>query len=593
MLLAIEICLTAIAVALAYVAPEFGAKWFEKCERQFGRLAQRRALAVVSVRLLALAARAALLPILPIPEPAIHDEFSHLLLADTLAHGRLANPTHPMWIHFETFHVNQKPTYASMYYPGQGLFLAAGQVIGGHPFWGVWFSTGLMCAAICWMLQGWLPPEWALLGGFLAVIRLATFSYWANTYYGGAVAAIGGALVLGALPRIRRRQRVRDALIMGLGLAILANTRPYESLFFSIPIGSALLFWMLKEKSPPFRLRLTHVVAPLSGLLAVTLFCMGYYFWRVTGSPFRIPYQVNIQTYHLLYFPWQNPEPQAIYRHAVMREFHLGAPVLGQFQWARLHPILLLLSKPLPIWIFYLGPLLTLPLSVAVFVNVRGIRCLFASRKTRFLLLVCGFTFIGLALPIYLPPAHYSAALTSAIFAIVLQAMRVLRMWHWNGRPAGRFLVRSVPVITVLLLLLIVAAPALHIPIPVTVVHTWYSQDVHNVDRARVLNPLQNTPGGHLVIVRYKPDHDVLDEWVYNGADIDGSKVVWARDMDATQNEELIEYFRNRQVWLLQPDETPAKLSPYFPSSKTVLNSEQLQASSRKNLWSLTADASD
>jgi hypothetical protein len=63
--------------------------------------------------------------------------------------------------------------------------------------------------------------------------------------------------------------------------------------------------------------------------------------------------------------------------------------------------------------------------------------------------------------------------------------------------------------------------------------------------------------------------------------------------MDATQNEELIEYFRNRQVWLLQPDETPAKLSPYLPSSKTSLNSEQLQTSSRKNLWSLTADASD
>jgi len=133
MFLAIEICLTAIAIALAHIAPELGANWFEKWEKRFGALARRRGLAVLSVGVLALTLRAALLPVLPIPEPAIHDEFSHLLLADTLAHGRMANPTHPMWIHFETFHVNQKPTYASMYYPGQGYFLLPARCSEGIP----------------------------------------------------------------------------------------------------------------------------------------------------------------------------------------------------------------------------------------------------------------------------------------------------------------------------------------------------------------------------------------------------------------------------------------------------------------------------
>src|SRR5437868_10952379 len=212
MLAAIEICLSAIAIALACTVPTLGAAVFKNIETGFGHLARRRRLAILSVGLAALAARLAVLPVLPVPVPAIHDEFSHLLIADTLAHGRVTNPAHRMWVHFETFHVNQKPTYASMYYPGQGFALAIGEVIFGHPFWGVWLSVGVMCAAICWMLQAWVPAGWALLGGFLAVMRLATFSYWANTYFGGAVAAIGGALVLGGRRRIKRRQRVRDGV---------------------------------------------------------------------------------------------------------------------------------------------------------------------------------------------------------------------------------------------------------------------------------------------------------------------------------------------------------------------------------------------
>jgi hypothetical protein len=65
------------------------------------------------------------------------------------------------------------------------------------------------------------------------------------------------------------------------------------------------------------------------------------------------------------------------------------------------------------------------------------------------------------------------------------------------------------------------------------------------------------------VIVRYQADHEPFAEWVYNEADIDASKVVWARDMDAKQNQELLGYFRDRQVWLFEPDQVPPKLRAY------------------------------
>src|SRR5437868_630455 len=255
----------------------------ELTERSLARLARRRTLSVIVVGLLALSLRATRIPVLKIPVPGIHDEYSYLLAGDTFAHGRLTNPTPPLWQHFETEHVNVQPTYMSMYPPGQGFFLALGELLG-HPWIGVLISCALMCAAICWMLQGWLPPGWALLGGILAALTLGTFSYWVNSYWGGAVAALGGALVVGALPRIRRRQRVRDAVLLAIGVAALANSRPYEGFVFVVPVAIALLAWMMGKKAPSLRVSLIRVVLPISAVLAITFAGMGYYFWRVSGS---------------------------------------------------------------------------------------------------------------------------------------------------------------------------------------------------------------------------------------------------------------------------------------------------------------------
>ena len=293
MLLVESICVLA-AVIGAFAFPSAGSRWFGILERRFSAFARHRALSVVAVGLLALALRAALLPILPIPEPIVHDEFGYLLAADTFAHGRLTNPTHPMWVHFETFSIIQKPTYQCFAQPTQGLVLALGQVAAGHPFWGVWLSVGLMCAAICWMLQGWLPPRWALLGGLLAIIRYGTFTYWADSYWGGAMGAIGGALLLGALPRIKRAPRVHNALLMGLGLAILATSRPYEGLVLSLPVAIALFMWLGSKQSPALRVTLHSTVLPLCLVLVLLGAGISYYCWRVTGNPLQLPYQAAV-----------------------------------------------------------------------------------------------------------------------------------------------------------------------------------------------------------------------------------------------------------------------------------------------------------
>jgi hypothetical protein len=564
-ILSIEFGLTAIAFGLSFCLPRLGSSFFPKIERRFGQLARRRGWSVALVGVSALLLRLAILPVWPIPFPVYTDDFSFLFAADTFAHGRLTNPTPAMWTHFETMHISMNPTYASMFFPAQGLTLGAGKVLFGHPWYGELCVMALMCAAICWMLQAWLPPTWALLGGLLAILRIGLFSYWINTFTGaGAVTALGGALVLGALPRLIRSVRIRDSLLLAIGLMVLALSRPYEGLLLSVPVCVALGRWAFFGKNRPSRVVLIRTCVPALVLIFAAGAWMAYYNYRNFGNPLTLPYTVNRATYAVApHFIWESPSPEPVYRYKAMRDYYMEIE-LPEFQ--KIHSVSGFLPqtmlKGLRTSLFFAEFALIPPLIM--------LRRVFLDRRIRFLVVCTLALTIGLIAEAGIRP-YYLAPFTAAFYAIGLQAMRHLRQWKPGGQPVGSTMLRFVVTLCIAMAALDLWARPLHLGIPNSPGASWSCECLGSpqpgAERANIQGELMRLKGKHLVLVRYGPHHDAGQEWVYNSADIDGSKVMWAREMDPSnnseQNAELIRYYKDRQVWLVQPDANPATLAPY------------------------------
>ena len=544
----IALVLTLVLALVALWKPTFGESTFPKVETWLSRLAERKTLVVCLMFFGVVAVRLAVLPLLPIPIPGIHDEFSYLLMADTFAHGRLANPTHPMWMSFETFHVNWFPTYSSMYPPAQGFVMAIGQLLG-NPWIGVLLSDAAMCAAILWMLQAWMPGRWALLGGVFAGLNLGIASYWMNSYWGGAVAGAGGALVLGGLARILRRASLSSALLLGLGVAILANSRPYEGFLFCVPAGLWLLWWLVgKTKSRASAgARIRIVFLPLFAVLVLSLGFVGYYDWRLTGNALLMPHVLNTRTYHSTpLFLWEHLKPELTYHNQQFEDFYNGWEREDYHTtWKDARDVTAEKLARMGVEFFWPGVVFLLP----------ALPFAFRDRRMRLLIVTLFLCLAGVFAVIWSAP-HYAAPVTCIIYALLAQAVRHLRIMKWKARPAGVALSRALVLLLVLSTCVSIARRSCD-PL-------WWTC-TGDPSRVAVTKQLLATPGKHLIVVRYSDDHNIHDEWVYNGADIDGSKVIWARELDADQNARLFAYFKDRQIWIVEPDLDNTELKPYTP----------------------------
>lgn len=537
-----------VSAVLLALRPRF----LEQAERAWDAVARRRVLSVILVGMAALALRASILPLVPIPEPILHDEYSFILQAQTFVAGRVTNPSHPMWEHFEAFHVNMLPTYQAMYPPAQALFLAVGLFAFGHPWWGVWLSVGLMCAAITWMLQGWMPPRWALLGGAFCVLRFALFGYFINSYFGGAVPALGGALMMGALPRLWKKPAFANALLLALGLAILANSRPFEGLILSLAPLLYMAVWLWRKHRGK-RETFSRVVVPAAAVLVMCGAAMLYYNWRGTGNPLDMPYAANWRQYHITKpFLWQASYRIPNYHHPLMRRFYLTQEFPGHLL-ARSREGLEELEEVRcrTYYEFYVWPLFLLLLP--------SLWIMLKSSRARVLPIALLMLLAGLLVEAWPPQPHYASPAICVVVAVALYGLRLLRTWRPLRMPAGLMISRAI----VLLLLAWTVLPTARALVNPFGLQPQNGEIALQFERARLQAQLERLPGDHVVIVHSPPSYGGAQDWIYNRPDIDHAKVIWARDMGADKNQELVLYFRNRHIWYVNQDDGVMRLQAY------------------------------
>jgi hypothetical protein len=574
------------------------------------------------------------------PVPRIHDEFSYILMGETLAHGHVANSSPPLFEFFDTFHVLVRPTYVSKYFPAQGVFLALGDKLAGHPAIGVWLSSALACAALTWMLQAWTSLRWALLGGFIVVVQYGVYSYWSQTYWGGMATALGGALFFGALRRLWDHFSWQNSVWLALGLVILANSRPLEGALAALP-GTVLFLHQIvrnrRWRESGFWLRLG---LPVLAILSLGAFATGTYNRAITGSVLKPPYVLHEEQYQESPpFIFLRQRPQITYSSVWLR-YYYEFREQHAYDLQRIPKVwvLAVARKLATWWDFYCGILLSVPLflpgllkkgrarvfQVVFLVGFLALPLIVDYKITwRILIDLLALLEIGvlwyvfddlwsrlaigtgslLLVELFFTKwsfPHYFAPAACLVWDLQTDGLR--RIWVWTPQPesdrpltraARRGMARereSKPKRVSNLHAVVYALPVLcviSLALRIEGRLKGWKDDPHGPDRGTLLmndwavrraeldHWLAQQTNPQLVFVRYSRWHNVNDEWVYNHADIMGSRVIWARDLGADHNKLLLSLLSNRTAWLLEADAREPQLVSYSEAESVTASPSQ------------------
>ncbi len=562
--LLVELGLVTLAVLFAQL-PSPAQRSLASITAPFRRLSARPALCFAVIFLTSVAVRLLLLTLQPVPIPLFHDEFSYLLGGDTFFHLRLTNPTPPVPVAFETIHTDLWPTYQSMYMPGPALLLFLGELLG-KPWIAVLLITAAFCATLYWAVSAWLPRTWALLAAAIALGYTGSLQWWFDNYFCLGLSCFASALILGSLPRIARDLKPRSTLPLAVGLVLLMLTRPYEGLCVALPCVLVLL-WQLRRAGVT---RLLALSALPSSLIALTVLWLLYYNWRGTGHPLLFPYMLNFREYHItgpFLFSAKHPIPQ--YDLGMLQRFYTGAE-LPQYDFMRNHPWDFFVRK---VTVYYANFILGLALPVlaglAFLVRRRPQPAILrpeanehleGHRNTLWLapvLAFAGFAF-NVVLMAWAPFPQYAAPAAPALYLLAtfgLYGVSRLQLPRLNG---SRF-VAGILIAELMLGLSIFGwrvSDSRDFPEPQYV----------SKDRARVAHDILSHPGKQLCLVRYIRYHDGWQEWVFNGADLNSERLVWARSLSPETDREIIKDLPRRTVWLARPDIPEEMLKRYSPS---------------------------